>query len=265
MRISLEPSSVSRLIGADTSQPETQRQLAGLGLIKALVAARKGECILPPEIDFVSHGDVDTTDAFWPIDPEPSQIRLEWPFDGGLPALGSKGTVTMTPWAFFQLEKGEFGPLPPEPLLLPRAAGLLVCDGLRETPAGFDLLRLTSCLEVLDFPTALHSHLLIASFVACGTIQLDFRLVSEMGEEVVQTLQPVGPLRPSVLFFKVLSLDQVPIEKPGLYHFELRLLDQELAKTPLEVHGASGPVATRGFMSGQQWSFDPQSAFGERG
>jgi hypothetical protein len=245
--------------------PERDRQLLGLRMAKTLsdlgIVDGDDEALLDP---FEPILDAVTDPRFgWPFETTPESLTLAWPAAPPPRRLGEARHVELTPWALHSLVLGEWHENPPATFQLPVATCLMVCDGVDEGPAGRDLLRITSRIEVLALPMELHSFLLVAG-VADGAGHQEFEFVLEDANrrEVGFAIKDALLMEPSVPSFVVHSLDNLEIPRAGVYWFRLRVLGDERAAFPIEVHLANEPNPP--LLDGRQhWTWDAQAFFGE--
>ena len=149
--------------------------------------------------------------------------------------------------------------------MVPNGVAALVCDGIQESEVGKDLLRVTGRLEVLDFPTKLHSQLLVCGVAdGVGSVKLEIAVSSSEGEEIAFRMHDAHLFEPLVPSFYVVSLDDLAVPKADIYRFTVRVLDDKLAMLPFEVHGPEGPLPPRGLDQRQVWTWESGAFFGER-
>jgi hypothetical protein len=266
--IEVDSETVERVLSLrDDPSGESQRQTLGLRLLRTL--ADLGHLTLRDVAILRSvqplEGDPTSDPRFgWPSPRVPDLVQVVWP----APKLSLEplehGYLQLTPWAVHSLFLGAWGsPVPGTALRLPRCIALLVCDGLTENAAGRDLLRVSSQMEVLSFPTKLHSQLLVCGLAdGVGQQEVELQVLSSQGAEIAFAIKSVLFGERTVPCFYVTSLDHFELPGPDQYWLILRLLGEEISRYPIDVR--AGPFDPAGWDFGQSWTWESDVFFGER-
>lgn len=262
---------VERLVSATSDEgggSERHRQLLGLQLARTLsdqgdIAVRDPARLSP----VLPMADDPTSDPRfgWPHQRPPDLVELVWPAPKLPREPLEESQLRISPWALHSLLLGDWGaPVPGTVLRLPECVALLLCDGLTENPAGRDLLRVTGQLEVLSFPTHLHSQMLVCGLAdGVGQLEVEIQVLAPDESEVGFAIKQVFCPAREVATFYVANLDDLEVPHAGRYWFVLRLLGQEISRLPLEV-GVPGDFEGGGWVFGQAWTWEGDVFFGER-
>jgi hypothetical protein len=266
--IVIDPATSERLLAeVDGAEGDVHRQILGLRLLRRLWDDRLADVRNPETLGgFEPAEDDPRIDARfgWPSPQQPERIEIVWPAPSPPLEPLTEHDLRISPWAYHSLLLGEWASLDTnEALRLPRCVALLMCDGIAENPAGRDLLRVTSRLQILALPTSFHSQILVCGLTeGAGMVEIEMQVLAPDGSEAGFAIKSVDcqPETPSIY---LTSLDSLDVQAEGRYWFSLRVLDGELARLPVEVGTAAWFEDRGGRAYGQSWTWDSDVYFGE--
>lgn len=266
VEVTVASNTIDRVLDlADGPSPEGKRQLLGLRLLRTL--ADLDELVVHHPMSFGSLEPLEDDPRAdprygWPLSGLPELVEIVWPGPSLSERVLESQNPHLTPWALHSLLIGEWGaPIPGTVLRLPKCVALQLCGGLTESPAGHDLLRLTSQVEVTSFPTSLHSHFLVCAFAdGVGQIEFEIQVIGPDDSEVSFAIKSVFCDFRDVPSFYVATLDGLEVGIEGRYWFILRLLGEELSRLPIEI-GQGHYFEKGGPEFGQSWTWEGDAFF----